>query len=500
MALSAVLCPHVPLFSAGSPEYISRLAALPPRDAAAHAALGAWAKAQGLEEEATKCLERAIAIDPDFEEARIALGYRRHGTGWRKEGERKPIFRRSSPQVLLPPLGPLSRTSGAAPAGSPGITDAADPAGDAETVAPTTPTALPAVPAPDPLPPDAAPEPLEPAATPFDPKPTRPRETAAAQAATIAIEVERKKTWARDAATKISATFSTYEDNDFLVHSSLPASSREVKLLVTHLKGLKKILATIVGGGGSARYWPDKLQFVLLKSEPEYERFASMVDGLASAKNPAGAYTRDDHTVLQNPESDALARVLGETALKKMNGSDRWIGWWLSDGIAEMLHAQSPSGLKQEHYAVSIKYAADAMKAEAENLKIFNVIETASYKDRDSTKNRALALSLVDFLLNSKGAFHGLIKTLKSETAPAPPAVPESSKSREEFDAFHLSFISFQERALEASFRMQISTLAERWKLYTQKAAESLRSQETAQDKAKEKRDEAAKNRKKKGN
>ncbi|HVR75441.1 MAG TPA: hypothetical protein VMT52_13990 [Planctomycetota bacterium] len=482
--VTLALCSNAPLSSAVNPEYISRLAALPPRDAAAYAALGAWAKAQGLEEEAAKCLERAIAIDPDCEEARIALGYRRHGTGWRKEGERKPISRRSSPRGLLPPLGPLSRTSGIAPAGSPGATDPSDPTEGTETVAPT---ALPSVP---------APEPLEPAATPFDPKPTRPRETAAAQAATVAIEVERKKTWARDAATKIAATFSTYEDNDFLVHSSLPASSREVKVLVNHLKGLKKHLAGIVGGGGSAKYWPDKLQFVLLKSEPEYERFASMVDGLASAKNPTGAYTSGDHTVLHNPESDALARVLGETALKKMNGSDRWIGWWLSEGIAEMLHAQSPSGLMQGHYATSIKFAAEVMKAEAENLKIFNVIETASYRERDSTKNRALALSLVDFLLSSKGAFQGFIKTLKSESAPAPPVIPENSKSREEFDAFHLSFISFQESALEASFRMQISTMAERWKLYTQKTAESLRSQETG----KERKDEAARNRKRKGN
>lgn len=476
----------------GKSEYYARLAAVPPRSAEAHVQLAEWCRKAGLEGEALECFQKAVSIDSDCEMARAALGYRRYGTGWLKEGEKAPGF-------SGPASAPHPASSGVAPS-------ARAPAREA-SAADTTKLESPATAAPEPSGAPAAPQPTgKPEVTSKKvPDPTPAAGSApqgpttgakqAPQGDAFAAQIEKKKAWAKAAAEKIQASFFTYEDGDFLVHSTLPASSREMKLLLLNLKGLRKVLAAVIGATGSTRIWPDKLQIVLLKSEPEYERFANLVDALPSAKNPEGAYVAGGRGVLVNPESEALARLLGESALKRLNGSDRWVGWWLEQGIAETVYAMSPAGQKKEHYAISLKYAADTMKADGDMLKIFNLLETASYKDKDATRNRALALSLLDFLFKkNRNGFHELIKTLKSDGAPAPPA---DSGSKEEFNAFHLSYISFQEKSLEASFHMSVSAIQERWKAYTLQAAEALKAQDAAKEK--EKSDTQKNNKKGKG-
>ncbi len=487
----------------GKSEYYTRLVALAPRSADAHVQLGEWCRQAGLESEALECFKKAVAIDTDCAQARQVLGYRRYGTGWRKEGEKTAGFERPGgssrrPSVALPasaaasPAPGLDTASGGVASSRPGAASSVLPEApaSAETDKPASSAIEPGKS--PPVPPEETEVTAKkvPAQAPGSPPETPPAATPpgarpGAQTEELAAEIEKKKAWAKAASEKIQAAFFTYEDNDFLVHSTLPASSREMKLLLFNLKGLKKTIAIVIGVSGSARIWPDKLQLVLLKSEPEYERFANMVDAIQSAKNPEGAYTSGSHSVLVSPDSDALARILGETALRRLNGSEKWVAWWLEQGVAELVFAQSPAGQKKEHYANTIKYAADVIKAEGEILKIFNLLETPSYKDKDSTRNRALALSLVHFLFKkSQGGFHDLIKTLKSDAAPAPP--PADSKSKEEFNAFHLSYISFQEKAIESSFRMSLSAIQERWKAFTLQAAEAIKAQETAEEKKKQ--------------
>ena len=61
------------------------------------------------------------------------------------------------------------------------------------------------------------------------------------------------------------------------------------------------------------------------------------------------------------------------------------------------------------------------MKTDGDALKVFNLLETKGYKSRNEDRNRALALTLVDFFLRrSKNGFHNLIKALKSQDALAP--------------------------------------------------------------------------------
>jgi hypothetical protein len=265
------------------------------------------------------------------------------------------------------------------------------------------------------------------------------------------------------------------EDADFLLHSTLPANSRELKALHTYLKSLKKILGAVTGAGAGAKPWPDKFQAVLLKSEPEYERFAEFVDQMRSAKNPDGAYAEGDHTVLWIPDSGALARIVAESALKNLNGSNRWVPPWVEQGVSEMVHARSPSGLKDGYYEKTMIFAADVIKGEGEALKIYNLIETRETKRKDEERSEALALSFVDFLLRqNRNAFHDFVKTLKSDKAPEPPAGKGA-----DLGAFHLGFISFQEETLRKSYGgAAVNVLGDKWKAYVLSTAETLRAKE----------------------
>jgi hypothetical protein len=463
-------------------EYCQRAATTPPRSAAALVELAEWCRSAGLESEALACYRRAIAVDADCEAARTALGYKRHGTGWRRPGEAPEALTREVRRAGDP-------GASAAPAAGPAAAPAAETAAAAST--PPGPAAAAAPPAAAPGASSAGAEPAaeastkergSPETTAVRKEPPEPKD-GAGDAAAFAAEVEKKKAWAKAAAEKLATTFNAYEDNDFLVHSTLPASSREVKALVAHLKALKKVAAAIIGAGSSTRIWPDKLHLVLLKSEPEYERFADIVDGVKSSRNPDGAYTEGDHTALWMPESAALPRLVGSTALRKLNGSNRTVGWWLEEGVAEAVFSQSPAGQKEDHYAESIIHAADLIQAEGENLKIFNVIETRDFKRRDEARSRALALSLVDFLVKvSKKGFQDLVKALKSEKAPAPPA------SDAESSAYLLAYISFQEETMKASFRQDLATINDKWKAYVLAAAAKLRAAQEEKDEPKQKK------------
>ncbi len=469
-------------------EYIGRVSALPPRSADAHVELAEWCKQNGLEAQATQLLEKALSIDSDCEKARSALGYKRHGITWVKAGDKPPSFVRPTIKPASS-SGEPTQPSPTAPAASgakestptPEPATATESAGAGAKSSPETST------------PEGTSTPEPTAKTVPRPGPSGPAAPAATKPQdTFAAEVEKKKAWAKSAAEKLQTTFNVYEDADFLVHSTLPTKAKEMSTLQLNLRLLKKTLAPIIGATGSTKIWPDKLQLVLLKSEPEYERFANLIDGMASAKNPEGAYVRGDHAVLHNPETEALPRFMGETALRRLGGSDRWVAWWLTEGIGELLFTQSPAGQKKEHYQNSMKYAGDVLKAEGETIKIYNLLDTADYKTKDSTRNRALALSLVDFLVRkNRSGFQDLIRQLKSESAPAPPAAGIDSK--EEFSAFHLSYISFQEKTLESAFHMSISALQERWKAQTIQTADTLRAQESNKAKEDAKTKKAAK-------
>jgi len=84
-------------------EYAKKVATVDPRDAEGFYQLGLWCQERGLQDQAVKAFERAVRIDPDHPQARVALGYRALGTEWTK-GSPKP--RRSAEGDETPPPKP----------------------------------------------------------------------------------------------------------------------------------------------------------------------------------------------------------------------------------------------------------------------------------------------------------------------------------------------------------------------------------------------------------
>ncbi len=426
-------------------EYIKRWIATPPRRADAQVALAEWCQTQGLAGRAREHFEKAIAIDSDCKAARTALGYERYGTEWRRKGER-PAARISAATT-----GSSSSTSGTRPRteSKPPPTETAT--ASAETVA---------------------------------------REAAdTADAATVEVvspssRLEEKKKWAAAAAERFGIRFQTFESSDFLIHSTLAKGDKPFKDLVAHLKHLKSTLASVIGREKTV--WPAKLQLVLLRSEPEYERFALNIDGVKSARNPEGSYTQGEHTVLWKPHSEKLPIVVGATAVEEFGEPTRWVGWWLRDGIAELVLARSAVGQRDLHYETTFLSAAEELAEDGDGTRVYQLLETPENQGRRAQGNEALAMTLVDFLVRKSGrGFAQFLRTMKSTDAPALPA------DEAEFDTYFAAYVAFQEKALAKHLRMSGAELNQRWKAYVGAvAAKAEKTIEAAEKEAERKENE----------
>ncbi len=423
--------------------YLDRLASVSPRDADAHADFAAWCIEQGLATEATKAYERAIAVDGDCAVARAALGYVRYGTGWRHQGAgQQTVPERRAP--LRSGTGSVDRPEASAtPSHEPRVSTGSQPEAAAETLG-----------------------------------------------APALSRVERKKNWAAEASDRFGLTFVTHEDRDFLVHSTFSRKDREFRRLLDYLKGLRKIVSGVLGVRARTVIWPDKLQIVLLRSEPEYDRFALNIDNVQSARNPQGAYTKGDHTVLWKPDSEGVSRVVGSTALEQLYDSDRPVGWWLEDGVAEIVVAASPWGTNGKHREQAFVDAARILGEEAESALIFKLLETRENRERRSSRNAALAMTLTQFLMKrSRRRFTEFVKELKSDEAPPPP------EAREDFDMYLLNYVSFQEKAIKTHFGASVPLLGEKWKEYVVQTGKKLEKEMERERKEREETERRARSR-----
>lgn len=418
-------------------EYCRRAAEASPLDPAEQYALGVWCRENGLGDQAQSAFRRVIALDPEHAEARGALGFVRYGDRWLRKGQDPAASR---PRVKAPAAGAASGgdPSTATPAGSrPAATrpsaSGSETSGSETSGSETSGSA-----------PSTASE--------------------ASPGSRAEQELARKKEWARQAEEVFRTSFLTIEDDDFLIHTT-HSSRREgqVQAFLGELKRVRKDLLTLVGDRSRTSPWPGKVQFVLLRSAQEYERFADVVDKVKDAVNAEGAYTgAQGHTVLWKPDSVEVARRLGETVLDGWGGSDRWVAWWLEVGLAEFLAASEPSGQKVKLRERHIRYAARYIEAEAANLTIYTLLESPKNDPRDMERNRALAMTLVEFLIRAGRTtrLRALVKALKSDEAPPPPA----SEDGDPFKSFYLSYLAFQQETIESTYRTKLPRLEERWK------------------------------------
>lgn len=442
-------------------EYYERLAKLPPRNAQAHVELADWCRKAGLEGEAIALYRLAIQIDPDCEGAREALGYRRWGTAWITAEELKNLRTAQTPQSRARPA--ESAEKSLPPRESSAGSKVPAPAEKAQPAAKEAPTE-------EGVQPEA--RLVQPKVSPAKPSVQPPRSEASSE---FEAAVAKKREWAAAAAAKASLTFVTEEDQDFLIHTTLPRSSAELREFKANLRAIKKLLVTLLALRSNSKIWPEKLQFVLLRSAPEYERFAQLVDGIPAPRNPEGAYTKDGHTVVLRPDTPVLPRLLGTTALEKLDGSDKHVGWWLAEGLGEWLFAQSAAGQAQDFVKNEYLRASEFLRTEGKAFRIFDLIDSAENTGRDAVRNRTLAFTLVDFL--SQVRARGLaefVSLLKSEKAPS------RASSKEDAAAFFASYTSFQETAFVAAFRRPVAEIEEKWKQFVLARGEAFRAKEAS--------------------
>ena len=412
-------------------EYCKRAAKLPPRDANAHFSFYLWCSANSFANEAGFYLKETLVIDEDHSDAREALGYARYGSSWVLKTKLAKRTGKSSP---------ASRSSGAEKTPELVITKA-PPVAEAEA-------------------------PLLPA----DPSTGEEAGTEDSElvvdATSYSADVTRKKEWAASLAENLNIEFQTYEDQDFLIHTTL-SSARHAKVgqLLAHLKAAKKLLGTVLGAKGKdALLWPAKVQIVLLRSEQQFQQFAEVVDMVDYAKNPESGYTKEEHTAIWQPDSTAALRILATDAVKYIHGTDRQAGWWLSEGVAElvigMLKSKSGKDARDKSYFLrNYKTTADILGAQNNEDNIYYLLEAQVMKRRQERRSRAMAMTLVDFLYRTRKVPR-FLGDLKGPEAPAAPPEDDADALK----VYWLSYVNFQEKTLKTHFKKETEELDLLWK------------------------------------
>jgi len=407
-------------------EYCKRAAQLQPRDANAHFLFYLWCTENNFANEAGFYLKETLVIDEDHTDARETLGYARYGSSWvlkadlaKRTGKSgRPSEAEKTPELVITKAPPAAEPEAPILPADPSTGEEAG-TGDSELVVDAT---------------------------------------------SYSADVARKKEWAASLAENLNIEFQTYEDQDFLIHTTL-SSARHAKVgqLLAQLKAAKKLLGTVLGAKGKdALLWPAKVQFVLLRSEQQFQQFAEVVDMVDYAKNPESGYTKEEHTAIWQPDSTAALRILATDAVKYIHGTDRQAGWWLSEGVAELvigtLKSKSGKDARDKAYFLrNYKTTADILSAENNEDNIYYLLEAQEMKRRQERRSRAMAMTLVNFLSRKVPRF---LSDLKGKEAPAAPPEDDADALK----IYWLSYVNFQEKTLKTHFKKETEELDLLWK------------------------------------
>ncbi len=427
-------------------EYCRRAARVPPRDANAHFQFYLWCSQSKLASQAAFYLKETLLIDEDHEGARGSLGYVRYGSSW----------------VLKTDLAKRTGSPGGPPA---------EPEATPELVITEAPT---------------APE-LESPILPETPVGTDGEKMEDSELTVdvnqYTADVAQKKEWAATLSENLNIEFHTYEDQDFLIHTTLSSAKHpKMSQLLANLKSSKKLLSNFLGvKGKDAILWPAKVQFILLRSEQQYQQFAEIVDMVDYAKNAESGYTNEEHTALWQPESSAATRVLATDAVSYLYGTDRRVGWWLSEGIAEQIIGMSKLSRGKDardkaYFYRNYKTTADVLSAEGNEDNIYYLLESQTMKQRQERRSRAMAMTLVDFLYRVRKNpryLQALLRDLKGEQAPLAAAEDDEDALK----TYWLGYVNFQEKALKTHFKKESEELDLLWKRHVLEMAKKYAAQ-----------------------
>ncbi len=320
-------------------EYVRELSKVSARDAEGFYRLGRWCEEHGLADKARKAYERAIRIDPDHAQARAALKYRPEGTGWTQAGG-KPAGEVVPKQASS--AAPVTASAKTPKGQAPAPASAKEPAGDAGAKAPP-----------------AKGE-------------TKAGETKA-EVTRLDDQVLAKKRWAQEAAQKLEMTFATYEDEDFLIHTTCEAGSPKVKAVVAKLKNLKKLVQGVIGRP-KGPLWPGKQHFIFMRESTECMRFAQAIDGQRFPEE-IGMYS-----VEAKWESVSVLKVL-ESEYPRSNAADDLEAQALT--LVQYLYTSNKSGLQE--FVQDLK-SPEAPVRQGKDDKLF-ISKYAAYQERSLRSN-----------------------------------------------------------------------------------------------------------------
>lgn len=408
-----------------------------PRDAEKFFELGQAFKSEGQAERANWAFEQAVRIDPDHPGARQELGYRRQGAEWTK-----------GPRVALKPVPAEGEAAPESTASQPAQPAPQNPAAGGGATAP------------------AVPKEKGPPGGSAGSSPASPAE-AKTEAAKVEERIAARKRWAQEAGEKLQMKFSFVEDEDFLIHSNFESGSGKVKALHTSLKGIKRLVQKFIGSHRGP-IWPDKQQIVYLQASTQCMRFAEAIDSQRFPEED-GVYTAGDeqkgfHTVFSTPREAYLAEYLGWSALDRLGGSNRFVGWWLRDGIGGLVKGATEEGKRERTLDQAFSRVAAELEARFDEVSIFKLLETEDYKPNAAELNRALATTFVMYLYEKGGGkLHQVIAALKSPEAPSPPAGDDK--------LFFSKYIAFQANVLTTAYHEKTEKMNDGWKAYVQQKA-----------------------------
>ncbi len=383
-------------------EYFKLLKDVNPRDAEAHFVLANWCGQNGMTSKKQKLLERTILIDPDHASARDALGYTRHGLGWRLGSGKASNVKKT--EVVDDDETSKSEA-----------TEVENP-DDPDSAGKKTPQQL----------------------------------------------IQEKLAFAAKAEKTLGIKFNTYQDKDFIIHSSHKANSKQVKSLLANLRRAKGLAQKLIGIKSSVEIWPDRLQFFYLK-QLECESFSELLLSRRFINTQDFEPIHDRAVLFHSFPDDELTRFVGKSVLTRLGGSDNFVSGWLSSGIAELMVTQTTEGKKNKVYQKAFEIVGRQIDDDPQAYLLREVLEEVEPDSKNLRLGRSMSMTLVDFMVRTSRRNFGKFVTDLKEGSKSPP--PESQDSPE-FRKFLLQYLTRQESLIEKSFRMDPEKFEARWKLH----------------------------------
>lgn len=391
-------------------EFRRQLRAMKPRDTEGLVALARWCRERNLEEEATRCLEKVLRIDPDHREARQALGYTRWGTGWRLS----------------------SGASAAEPAdttGAPPPEEGSATTGDTET----------------------APE----------EKTTAPEPVSEVKTVPKRWGMDDLKARARAVSEATGIKFRDLSADPLLVHTNRrDAAFQEI---IRSLRALCLDGSKVVGLKTKDTWIGPRLQVFAFERPAEFMKFVNVYEKRDAGSSTYSFNAKMGYLAFSTINVPTFAGELGRELVARAGSPSeadpslavaRWVIPWLADGFSEWLTCLGYSTPQRRNR--NFQLVKDWMIRAGDAARIAEFLERPG--PGGPGPSRPAVFTIVDLLIQRK-KFPTFLRALLTEETP-----PEPQGTQKMAEADFLKFIEQQWQAFAKVYRVDAEKLNDMWK------------------------------------